>query len=170
MTDQEKCARTIPLSRGKVAIVDAEDYDRLAAFRWHAKPDGNTWYAARSFRKGRTTLHDSMHRVVFDVENGVEVDHINGDGLDNRRANLRRATKSQQQANKFGGIRSATGFKGVKKASWRTKIAYEARIKVGQKQIHLGCFDTAEGAARAYDKAAKRYFGKFARLNFEEVA
>jgi hypothetical protein len=110
-----------------------------------------------------------MHRVILKASERTEVDHINGNKLDNRRENLRVATKSQNLGNQKIRSTNTSGFKGVNWKQWRkirSSGAWTARISVGSKRIHLGYFSTAEEAARAYDSAAQQYFGEFAKLNF----
>lgn len=153
----------IPLSQGLVALVDAEDAARVvAAGKWHVRVQSRTTYANRNIRRddGRwTTLN--MHTFIT---GWPRVDHINGNGLDNRRANLRPATHAQNQRNKGLQSNNTSGFKGVcwdaPRGRWHAKICLNGRT------IFLGRFDEAEEAARAYDAAAVRYFGEFARLNF----
>lgn len=156
--------REVPLSRGLVALVDDEDYARVAAAGpWHVNPGRRTIYAQRNTRRadgGKTT--QSMHRFIADV---AAVDHVNGNGLDNRRANLRAATSAQNAANRPRRVDSKSPFKGVlinndRGRPWRAQIHHDGRKR------HLGCFDTAEEAARAYDVAALGAWGEFARLNF----
>lgn len=149
----------INLSKGKVALVDAEDYERVSSLRWHAKKKGKTWYAMRSVPKGSRYENGEpkykacyMHRLIMGAPEGIEVDHENGDGLDNRRSNLRLATKSQNQQNQplLHGA-NTSGYRGVSKHSLCTK--WRAEIKCGL-------------AARAYDSKARELFGEYARLNF----
>lgn len=153
----------IPLTKGFVAIVDAEDYERLSEFHWHATsgPWNNTVYAAS--QSGRTRLR--MHRVILGLgPNDPEVDHINRNGLDNRKANLRLVSRRQNALNQSLRRTVTTGFRG---ASWsKSHGRWWSRIKVAGKTIHLGYFDTAEEAARAYDVAAIKYNGEFAQPNF----
>lgn len=152
--------RIIPLTREKFAVVDDEDFPLLARFKWQAIISRNTFYARRNAGGGRQIR---MHRVILDAPTNLQVDHVSGDGLDNRRCNLRLVTHSQQQMNK----RKSKGtprFKGVKRQ--RGSGRWGARIKVGQKCIRLGTFESEEEAARAYDAAAVNHFGQFARLNF----
>jgi len=100
------------------------------------------------------------------IECGFEVDHEDRNYLNNQRSNLRLATKSQNQANSNLRIDSTSGYKGV---TWHVRIMrWQAKIQVRKTRIFLGYFKTPEEAARAYDKAAKRYFGEFANLNFKE--
>lgn len=97
-------------------------------------------------------------------EDGFWVDHINGDTLDNRRSNLRLCTVSGNNHNRMKSKNNTSGYKGV---SWlKQNQKWRAYIKVNSKDKHLGCYLDKEDAARAYDKAAKEYFGEFARLNF----
>jgi hypothetical protein len=152
----------IPLSQGKVALVDAEDYDRLVSMgRWHLHSGG---YAAKSYRHpgGRSDVV-FMHRVILNAPKGVEVDHINGDKLDNRKANLRIADRYGNARNTRK-IRVGTSrYKGV---CWKRRSdRWYASIKANGRHVFLGHFDTEEDAARVYNEAAKRYFGDFARLN-----
>jgi len=102
-----------------------------------------------------------MHRLIMGNPQGMEVDHINGNGLDNRRCNLRVVTTSQNQANQHA-RRGRSSFKGV----FKQRSRWRARIHVQQKGINLGSFLTEEEAARAYDAAALHYFGEHACLNF----
>lgn len=156
-------SRTVSLSRGLVAIVDDGDYAAVAAAgKWHAVPSHRTFYARRNVSRadggrGMVALHTFLTGWPL-------VDHINGDGLDNRRVNLRPATRDQNQANKRGYRNNTSGFKGV---TWHTPLrCWRARIGVQGKKLSLGLHPTAEAAGRAYDAAAVEYFGEFAALNF----
>jgi len=151
----------IPLSRGLVALVDDSDYNRLStAGKWYANPGGDTFYACRmSPRRGGKQLHIQMHTLVTGWS---FVDHINGDGLDNRRSNLRPADKSTNGMNRGIGSNNTSGFKGVSLQG----LKWKAQIRVNGRHVHLGMFDTPEEAARVYDQAAVRHFGEFARPNF----
>lgn len=157
----------IPLTQGKAAIVDAVDFEWLSQWKWCAYRDGKTWYARRSGRSQdgkRITV--SMHREILDAHPGVEVDHRNADGLDNRRVNLRLATKAENGRNRLTPINNTSGYKGV---YWHERHRkWYAQITVEKKRAHLGHFDSAEDAARAYDKVAKEVYGDFANTNFPQ--
>jgi hypothetical protein len=114
-----------------------------------------------------------MHRVIMEAGPSEVVDHINGDGLDNRRINLRKCTNAENQRN-IHARRSSSGYKGVTKIqrSYNLKRPWAAAISVGGargKRIHLGYFADPADAARAYDRAAQKHFGAFANLNFSET-
>lgn len=103
-----------------------------------------------------------MHRLILNAPDHVRVDHRNGDGLDNRRDNLRYATTSQNCGNQRVGRNNTSGYKGVTprpSGKWRARIMYQRQCQ------HLGEYETKEDAARAYNEAALRLFGPFARLN-----
>lgn len=158
----------VPLSRGYTALVDAADYDRVtAAGPWHAHPGQRTTYAQHNVRRAEGGwTSESMHAFLTDFP---LVDHVNGNGLDNRRANLRPATSGGNAANRPVRRDSRSGFKGV----FPNPIGrpWRAQICVNGHKRHLGLYDTAEDAARAYDAAASEAWGEFARLNFpKEIA
>lgn len=161
--------KTIPLTQGKVALVDDEDYERLNAFKWYAKKDRYTFYASR-MPPNCLGVHDGkqnlilMHREVLRTSGNV--DHKNGNGLDNQKDNLRPATNRQNQHNKRKQIGASSSFKGV---GWNKRgQRWVARIMLAGVSQFLGGFKVETEAACAYDAAARKYFGEFARLNFPD--
>ena len=157
--------KAIPLTRGFMALVDDEDYERLAQYKWRICPHKNATYAMRTARmadgRERTV---QMHREIMEAQPGSDVDHVNRNGLDNRRANLRVCSRCQNLRNRIGRRSRDSKYKGVYQVGKR----WRARIAQGGKQYHLGHFDTQEEAAKAYDAAARHHFGEYARLNFPE--
>jgi hypothetical protein len=158
--------RRIPLGDGHVAIVDAAEYPSLIKFSWRLLRGHKGKLYAYTSVSGRATY---MHRLVAGTPKGFETDHINGDGLDNRRANLRLATSSQNRANMWKPRRPDRGshtsiYKGVtwdkSRGKWQSKINHEGRCR------NLGRYDSEVDAAHAYDAAAITAWGAFARLNF----
>lgn len=142
----------IPLTQGLVAQVDDEDYPLVVRHKWCAHKCDTKTYATTAV-SGRTVR---MHQLILPGDH--EVDHIDGDGLNNRRSNLRPATRQQNQVN--SGARSGK-YKGVsnQRGRWR------ARIKINGVSHELGIFDNEEDAARAYDAAALEAWGTHAFLN-----
>lgn len=158
--------RGIPLTKGKVAIVDEADYDFLVTSHWRAMSGYGTYYAL-SWRDGREHL---MHRLILNAESNLYVDHRDGNGLNNQRANLRAATNSQNLQNSKLRKDNTSGFKGVSAQTLRGKKTgrWSARIKFNGRLTSLGMFSDAVEAAIAYDNKARELFGEFARLNFPE--
>lgn len=145
----------IPLTKGRVALVDDSDCGLLACWRWCV---GNRY--AQSRIKGKLVY---MHRFIMQAPDGVSVDHINGNTLDNRRVNLRLATHRENMRNQK--FREGRRYKGV---YWRKDTQkWQVKIMVDGKSINLGCYSDEEMAAVAYDVAARIYFGEFARTNFD---
>jgi hypothetical protein len=158
--------KTIALSQGRTAIVDDEFYDEIARFKWFAMKGWSTYYAGRNVRIDDVKRRVLMHRYVAERA-GLDVsgliDHRNGNGLDNRVANLRPATVAQNRMNSRPQSRNECGFKGVR---FNKKVGrWVANITVSKRQRHLGYFDSPEEAAAAYDFAAMKHFGAFARCN-----
>lgn len=152
--------KEIQLNHGQAALVDDDDYEELRRYRWSALPRQSGGYYAHRSSGGRVIY---MHRVLAGAHGGEIVDHINHQTLDNRRANLRRCTNAQNQANRQKGTGYTSRYKGV---SWNTKQAcWVAFIKVDRKSQCLGVFSDEESAAAAYDVAARKLFGEFACLN-----
>ncbi|MHC4693236.1 MAG: hypothetical protein ACYS67_10890, partial [Planctomycetota bacterium] len=160
--------RRIPLTRGKYAIVDPDDYYHLSKHRWHAVRGKETFYAARWLvnKAGRKCIQ--MHRAILKVPDGTWIDHINQDGLDNRKINIRPATRAQNMRNrsKYKSRSFSSKYKGVTRI--RGKKLWKAHITVNRRTILLGSFQDEIAAAKAYDKAAKKYHGQFASLNFTQ--
>jgi hypothetical protein len=149
----------ILLTRGCCALVDDNDYEKIRGITWHLT--GRGYVAGRVKTKG-VRQHVYLHRFLLNAQPGQFVDHLDGDRLNNTRANLRLVTRAQNQWNRKV-QRNRSGYKGV---SWhRHKGRFYARIQVNGQRYNLGYFDTAEEAAEAYDEAARRLFGEYARLN-----
>jgi hypothetical protein len=140
------------------AMVDDEDFDRLNQWKWHRGPSG---YVARHIWSRGRSVRFRMHREILNCPGGYEVDHINGNPLDNRKSNLRICTKSENQWNKGLGKDNTSGFKGV--SAERGK--WQARIRVKTVRRHLGLYETPLEAALAYDAAALELHGEFAKTN-----
>ena len=162
--------KKIPLTHGNFALVDDDDYDRLMATgkgRWHLGSDGYARQSKDYKKEGnkRSTKAIIMHRVILGLSfgDGLQVDHINRDKLDNRKSNLRVCTVAQNSANKGICKNNTSGFKGVIFDKSRGK--FMAKIKFENKPITIGRFQTAIEAAKAYNEAAIKYFKEFAYLN-----
>lgn len=150
--------REIPLSRGKVAIVDDDDYEWLARYKWHISIKG---YASRTEPITKKTIR--MHRAILGLKDDEQGDHINGDRLDNRRCNLRKCTQAQNAINSTSRRNSTSRFKGV---SWNEdKRKWQVEIQISKTRFYLGSYKSEIDAARAYNEAALKYHGDFARLN-----
>lgn len=156
----------VQLTQSKMAQVDDEDFERINQWNWNVqKCKNDKWYAQRSSPMVLGKRHAIlMHREIIHVPKGMEVDHIDGNGLNNQRYNLRICTTSQNQANTKRHIDNLSGYKGVSKS----KKKWRAQIKINKRTIVIGSFETPEEAARAYDKVSKENFGEFAYLNFHE--
>lgn len=154
--------RAIPLTKQHVALVDDADFERLSCYRWQALVIGKCVYAVRD---GNRVY---MHREIMKPNPAQEVDHINGNGLDNTRDNLRLCVHRQNLCNQRKQSGRSSRFKGV--CWFKSKRKWTAGIKVNQKRINLGLFKDETEAAMAYDRAAIEHFGEFARTNFPERA
>lgn len=158
--------KKIQLTKGKIAIVDDEDYERINVWSWHTKDQCSTHYARRSFLesgKGKTT---TMHRDILRAKKGDIIDHIDGDGLNNRKSNLRFVTKNQNSMNCLPYKNTYSIYKG---AHWhKTQNKWHSKIKKDGKNIYIGSFNDEIEAAKAYDLKAKELFGEYAKLNFSD--
>lgn len=154
--------REIPLTRGMVALVDDQDYERISAHKWSAATAG---YAIRGVGSHKNSRCIYMHREILGVSADEHVDHVDGNPLDNRRSNLRVCAHAQNMANRHrNSNKTSSAFKGVfpsgsKRSPWRASV----------RNTHLGHFTSEIEAARAYDVAALALFGEFARLNFPQA-
>lgn len=157
--------KEIKLTQGKVALVDDEDYERLMAM--------GKWYSSRQSSKIDysicTILIDGkyktfgMHKVILGIREGFVIDHIDGNGLNNIKSNLRHCTIAENCRNRRSHTGTSSSFKGV---SWNKKnLKYIAYICVDYKQIYLGSFNNEVAAAKAHNRAALIHHGEFARLN-----
>lgn len=146
--------KEILLTKGKIAVVDDDDFDFLSQWKWHCARD----YAARSVL-GRKLF---MHHQIVGRPDGMVIDHINGNTFDNRKENLRFCDPANNTRNMRIRKDNTSGYKGVHKDGGK----YRSVIYKESTQIHLGMFDSAIDAAIAYDAAARKIFGEFARTNF----
>lgn len=147
----------LPLTQEKRAIIDEDDFELLSRYKWYAAKRGYGFYAQR--HSERKLLQ--MHRVITNAPKGMDVDHINGNTLDNRKKNLRVVSRSQNEWNRTKQRNNTTGYKGVTFKEGK----YLARIRVFKKLHHLGYFKEKVDAANAYNLAAIKFHGEFALLN-----
>ncbi len=153
--------REIHLTRGKVALVDDEDFALVSQYGWSYRPSRNTGYAIRNTDGMR------MHRLILSTPATLIVDHTNGIGTDNRRSNIRNCNRQENDQNRSTIPNRTSRFKGV---SWRSsENKFRAQIFVNKRQVSLGLFRNEQDAAVLYDFVARQFFGPFARLNFPEV-
>ena len=165
-------SKMISLGHGKYAIVDDEDFDSLNQFRWYLKQRERVAYAQRGLYPESTTTA-MMHREIMNAPNEMLVDHINHDGLDNRRVNLRLCNFGQSSRNvRRHKSKSTSRYKGVyyrstsaQARACKKRRLWAAAICFDWNQIYIGCFHTEVEAARAYNEKAKELFGAFAYLN-----
>ncbi len=155
--------KQIALSQDKFALVDNEDFEKLSKFKWSAWRNKKTFYAARKIRKAGQQFSILMHRLIMDAPADMQVDHINGDGLDNRRANLRLVTPRKNTINRSLRSTNKTGYPGVY-LDERTNT-YTARIS-----LHIGVFDSFDEAVEARKKAEDEYYGEFTRRRSLEIS
>lgn len=150
---------SIDVGDGLLALIDDEDFPKVAPFTWRSREDG---YIQTTWIEDGKTCHELLHRFIMDAqEDDLVVDHENGDRWDCQKHNLRVATYSQNAAN-----RPTTAQDRAWKGIYQHGNRWKARIKLEGQNVYLGSFQTQEEAAYAYDVAAKRLFGDFARLNF----
>lgn len=150
--------RKIPLTQGKEATVDDEDFEELSKIKWKVLKTQTKFYALQSGPRGIRLL---MHRMLLKVPKGKVVDHINGDGLDNRRSNLRICTQSQNMQNSGLHKNSTSGFKGVCLDKRRGK--WIARIRTETKRITTKQFDSPELAHKAYCELSEKHHKEYAK-------
>jgi hypothetical protein len=158
--------KEIQLTKGHVARVDDADFEELSKFRWVALAVRNVVYAVRRFKRddGKWGT-EYMHRRVTDAPSGVLVDHIDGDGLNNTRSNLRLATNAQNQANSRSRTNGPSGFRGV---HWNKQVGkWHSNITVAGRTTTVGWFTCPVEAAKARDASALELHGEFAVLNFD---
>lgn len=151
----------VPLTKGYEAVIDAADIPLIAGRNWCAKVYPRTVYAQRgTMNAKRESVSFLMHRVLISAPDGMQVDHIDGDGLNNRRSNLRLATHSQNGKNQKTPSNNTSGIKGVKWDKERKK--WYASIKIEKKSKFIGRFNRIDEAQQAYREAALELFGEFA--------
>jgi len=156
--------RSIPLTKGYVALIDDEDYDIVSQWKWTALVSAKTVYACRrQWVEGKKKII-YLHRQVMGIDDSRRIDHIDRDGLNNQKSNLRYATHTQNMNNKGPLSNGVSAYKGVSPRGdkWRASICRD------KKKIMLGTFASEDEAARAYDKAARELHGEFAYINFPD--
>ncbi len=164
---EKRRMKRIPLTQGKVALIDDEDYAIVNLFKWFAHKRRYTFYATTTITIGskRTTL--LMHRLIMSLKSNEQGDHKDHNGLNNQKSNLRLCTHSQNQWNQQTRTNTTSKYKGI---FWKKSCnKWCAQIHFNDKVFHLGVFKNEKKAAKAYDEKALELFGEFACLNLKEV-
>lgn len=166
MNEETKAIVFLPLSQGKVAVIDFDDFEKVRPYKWHLSKSQNNLYARHNFSNDAGYL--ILHRFLLDAPDNMDVDPRDGDGLNNRRNNIRLCTPSQNaQARQRKRPSMTSSFRGVFWDKHKAhKAAWTARLRFNGKNIHCGSFKKEEDAARAYDKKAIELFGEWASPNF----
>lgn len=156
--------KKIKLTKGKYTVVDNTDFDLLSRYTWYTHDNHGLFYAIRHQRfADGARKRIPMHDFIMNPQDGFQVDHKNGDSLDNRRCNLRLCTQSENLRNRGMRVDNKSGYKGV---HWNNNCKrWHAQIKLDKRVIYLGVFREKIEAAKAYNDAAVLYHGEFARLN-----
>lgn len=166
--------REIPVGHGRVTMVDDADYERLSQFKWraHLGSNGTTWYVRRTVTRTSVAF---MHRDITDCPKGMHVDHIDGNGLNNCRSNLRVCTPAQNLRNRGPGPKTSSRsskYKGVRAQYYqgdRDPGGWVVEVMCDREKYRVArVFRCEEEAARAHDKLAKLVHGEFAKLNFPD--
>lgn len=158
--------REIELTQGKVALVDDGDYERLAQYKWSAKREGNVWYAVRNVTlpDGTKTVSRMHWEVIGKPRKGYVTDHIDGDGLNNQRHNLRHVSHRVNLLNCRKRKDKTSKYRGVSfhkpSGKWRAQITHHGKV------MYIGIYNTEEDAAKAWDEAAINLRGELAKNNF----
>ena len=150
--------KEIKLTQGKIALVDDDDFEYLNQFKWHAMKIRNMFYAGRGHSGTR------MHREIMNVKKtDVIVDHKDGNGLNNQKDNLRPCSVGENNKNRHT-VNNLSGYLGVSRVTSKCE-SWQAAIRVNGKNIYLGSFKDKKDAAKAYNEAAIKFHGEFARIN-----
>lgn len=160
--------KRVPLTKGKFAIVDDEDYERVMTLKWHAcmDPKNGVWYAKHTRLIGKKKWQTiQMHKFVLKESGRHHIDHRNRDGLDNQKSNLRSCKSASMNVANCTARAHTSPYKGVDFNSVAQGKKWRAQIAINGKKVFLGRFDTPEKAAFAYDSSAAHFFGQFARTN-----
>lgn len=158
--------KKIKLTKGKYALVDDADYNELMQYKWYS---GNTskFYAFRSKKVGGNWRQLGMHRHIMQPKEGYQVDHIDNNGLNNQRSNLRVCTQAENSRNKGRRSHNTSGYAGVSFHANTKK--WKAQIAVDKKHIYIGIYKTAEEAYKAYCEACLKYHGEFANIKNKQI-
>jgi len=169
--------KTIQLTKGYEALVDDEDYEKINQYKWYAKVKLNNVYAERSWELNGEKFHQKMHRFILNLtDKKVHCDHINHNGLDNQKLNLRKCTSHQNRLNSRKVNGSSSKYRGVSVTTYKYKnsisFRWLAKLKLKQNMTSKLFPYTEDGeilAAKFYDEKAKELFGEFANLNFKDA-
>lgn len=156
--------KKIKLTQGKYAEVDDEDFEWLSQWKWYARNNKNTWYAVRNICKNGKRKILYMHRVIMNCPKNKQIDHINHNGLDNRKINLRICTQSKNVMNSRKQKNTSSRYKGVNYHFILNK--WRSTIQINRKYKHLGYYKDEIISAKIYDYKAKELFGEYSYLNF----
>lgn len=161
--------KKILLTQNKFTLIDDEDFELIDKYKWHVRKHRCVFYAQHCYRdkENKRTKSIQMHRLIMGIDDpNIQIDHINGNGLDNRKCNLRICNNSQNHMNRKKQKNCSSKYKGV---SWhKLKNKWSSYIKIRGKLKYLGDFIDEKEAAKKYDIMAIKFFGEFAQLNFKK--